>query len=65
MPVAQQHTEANTQCARAVKRADLWARDDSAGLPTHGGIIAAVSQGEEGGLVYDAEWPALAAQTMC
>lgn len=56
--------EAYTQCARAVKRADLWARDDSAGLPTPGGIVAEVSQGEEGGPVYEAEWPARAAQTM-
>lgn len=57
-------TEAYTQCARAVLRADLWGRDDSRYLPTPGEILAEVSKGDEGGAVYDAEWPARAARTM-
>lgn len=56
--------EVYTQCARAVLRAGLWKRDDSAGLPTPGEILAEVSEGEEGGSIYDAEWPARAARTM-
>lgn len=56
--------EVYTQCARALIRADLWSRDDAEGLPTPGDILAEVSKGEEGGAVYDAEWPARAARTM-
>lgn len=56
--------EVYTQCARAVLRAGLWARDDSAGLPTPGEILEEVSNGDEGGAAYDAEWPARAARTM-
>ena len=45
------------QCARALIRSELWAgRDDSAGLPTPGEILAAVSQGEVGGKEYDRGW---------
>lgn len=56
--------EVYTQCARALIRADLWGRNDAAGLPTPGEILAEVSDGEEGGAAYDAEWPARAARTM-
>ena len=56
--------EVYTQCARAVMRAGLWARDDAAGLPTMGEILAEASQGEEGGATYDAEWGDRAARTM-
>ena len=56
--------EVYTQCARAVMRAGLWARDDAAGLPTPGEILAEVSAGEEGGAAYDAAWPERAARTM-
>ncbi|MFL4468632.1 pyridoxamine 5'-phosphate oxidase family protein [Tateyamaria armeniaca] len=56
--------EVYTQCARAVMRAGLWSRDDANGLPTPGEILAEVSNGEEGGTAYDAEWPARAARTM-
>jgi len=35
-------TEAYTQCARAVLRADLWGRDDSQYLPTPGEILARI-----------------------
>lgn len=53
------------QCARAVIRAGLWAgQDDSAGLPTPGRILAALTEGEVGGPAYDAEWPGRAARTM-
>ncbi|MEM6372769.1 MAG: pyridoxamine 5'-phosphate oxidase family protein [Pseudomonadota bacterium] len=56
--------EVYTQCARAVMRAGLWSRDDAEGLPTPGEILAEVSEGEEGGATYDAEWPERAAKTM-
>jgi len=56
--------EVYTQCARAVMRAGLWARNDADGLPTPGEILAEVSNGEEGGAHYDAAWPERAARTM-
>jgi len=56
--------EIYTQCARAVIRADLWARDDTPGLPTVGQILAEVSDGDEGGAEYDAAWAGRAARTM-
>ena len=56
--------EVYSQCARAIMRADLWARDDSAGLPTMGDILVDVTEGEMDGAAYDAAWPARAAKTM-
>jgi len=56
--------EMYTQCARALIRADLWARDDSDGLPTPGEILAEMTHGEEGGAPYDSAWPARAEKTM-
>ncbi len=53
------------QCARALLRARLWAGvDESAGLPTPGQMLAAMTAGEVGGPAYDAEWPGRAARTM-
>jgi hypothetical protein len=46
------------QCARAIMRAGLWAgRDDSAGLPTPGQMLAALTDGTVGGADYDRAWP--------
>jgi len=56
--------EVYTQCARALIRAGLWERSDAHGLPTAGEILAEVSDGDEGGASYDAEWPERAARTM-
>lgn len=56
--------EIYAQCARATMRAGLWTRDDSAGLPTVGQLLAEASDGEEGGARYDAEWPQRAAKTL-
>lgn len=56
--------EIYTQCARALMRAGTWGRDDSAGLPSAGDILAEVSDGDEGGESYDRNWPARAARTM-
>lgn len=56
--------EVYSQCARAIMRADLWARDDSAGLPTMGDILVDVTDGDMDGAAYDAAWPARAAKTM-
>ncbi|MCR9124564.1 MAG: pyridoxamine 5'-phosphate oxidase family protein [Rhodobacteraceae bacterium] len=52
------------QCARALVRAGLWQRDDSAGLPSAGAFLAEATGGEEGGPEYDAEWAPRAATTM-
>ena len=57
-------SEVYTQCARALMRAGLWSRNDAAGLPSPGDILAEVSHGEEGGAAYDAAWPDRAARTM-
>jgi PPOX class probable FMN-dependent enzyme len=43
-----------TQCAKALMRSGLWGRDDAAGLPTVGEILADMSNGEHGGAEYDA-----------
>ena len=53
------------QCARALLRSRLWAGvDESAGLPTPGQMLAAMTAGAVGGPDYDAEWPGRAAKTM-
>ena len=52
------------QCARAVMRAGLWSRDDSAGLPSLGDILAEMTDGAEGGAAYDAEWSGRAPGTL-
>lgn len=56
--------EIYTQCARAPMRAGLWSRDDSAGLPTVGEILAEQTDGAEGGAAYDQAWGPRAAKTM-
>ncbi|MEM6375824.1 MAG: pyridoxamine 5'-phosphate oxidase family protein [Pseudomonadota bacterium] len=56
--------EIYTQCARALVRAGLWARDDSEGLPSAGEILAEQTDGAQGGPDYDAAWPARAAKTL-
>lgn len=53
------------QCARALMRSALWdGRDDSAGLPTAGQILAGLTDGKVGGEVYDHEWPDRARNSM-
>lgn len=53
------------QCARALVRARLWTgEDESAGLPSAGEFLAEMTSGEIGGIEYDTEWPARAAQTL-
>lgn len=56
--------EIYVQCARAVMRAGLWSRDDNAGLPSLGDILAEMTDGAEGGAAYDAAWSGRAAETM-
>ena len=56
--------EVYSQCARAVMRAGLWNRDDTAGLPTMGDILADVTNGEIDGSAYDLAWPDRAAKSM-
>ena len=55
------------QCARAVKRAELWNRDvqvsrDS--LPSPGEIMAAITDGEFDGQTYDNELEDRQAETL-
>lgn len=53
------------QCARAIIRSGLWnGQDHSGGLPSPGQILANMTDGEVGGMKYDAEWPERAAKTM-
>ena len=56
--------EIYSQCGRAFMRAGTWSRDDAEGLPTVGEILAEMTDGEVGGLTYDAEWSGRAAKTM-
>lgn len=56
--------EIYTQCARAIMRADLWARDDSSDLPTPGDILTEMTSGNIDGQAYDEAWPKRAEQTM-
>lgn len=51
------------QCARALKRSDLWSRDDSEGLPSAGEMIRANAADFDAD-TYDRDWPARAAKTM-
>jgi len=48
--------EVYAQCSRAVMRSGIWSRDDAAGLPTLGEILADVTAGELGGGDFDADW---------
>ena len=55
------------QCARAIKRADLWNAErhvDPTTLPTAGQILARTSRGAIDGAAYDDEWPVRAAGSM-
>lgn len=55
------------QCARAIKRSDLWNPDrhvDPASLPTPGQILERTSSKAIDGDVYDREWPERARKTM-
>lgn len=56
--------EVYVQCARALVRAGIWGRDDSAGLPSVGEMITEITQGAIDGAAYDREWPGRAAQTL-
>jgi PPOX class probable FMN-dependent enzyme len=57
--------EIYTQCARAPMRAGLWtAKDESAGLPSMGAILTAMTDGEVDGAAYDDAWQDRAAETM-
>jgi hypothetical protein len=60
-----QIAEIYSQCARALMRARTWNNgDETADLPTVGELLAEASDGDEGGVRYDREWGARAAQTM-
>lgn len=56
--------EVYAQCARALLRAGLWARDDSAGLPSVGEMLSDITKGAIDGADYDQTWPRRAAETM-
>jgi len=58
-------SELYTQCARALMRSRLWtAGDESAGLPSVGEILQAMTKGEIDGKHYDLDWPERAKGTM-
>ena len=53
------------QCARALLRAGTWTTgDQSEGLPSAGDFLAEMTDGDEGGRSYDADWTPRAASTM-
>jgi PPOX class probable FMN-dependent enzyme len=53
------------QCSRAILRAGLWSgRDESAGLPTAGEMLAAMTDGEIDAETYDRTWDARARETL-
>lgn len=56
--------EVYSQCARALIRSGIWARDDSAGLPSVGDFLTEITQGAFDGAEYDRIWPGRAAETM-
>ena len=57
--------EVYSQCSRAILRSGLWkAGDESAGLPSVGQILAAMTDGQVGGATYDTEWAERAQKTM-
>ncbi len=56
--------EVYTQCAKALMRSDLWARDDKAHVPTVGQILEEVTKGVDGGATYDANYPTYAKPLM-
>lgn len=56
--------EVYSQCARAVMRAGLWSRDDSADLPSVGDMLREMTSGDFDGETYDLDWAARAEKTM-
>lgn len=46
-------SEIYTQCAKALMRSGLWARNDGASVPTVGQILSEMTDGTEGGAAYD------------
>lgn len=52
------------QCARAMMRAGLWNGKSTPDLPKAGEILAAMTDGAEGGSEYDKTWPARAEKTL-
>jgi predicted pyridoxine 5'-phosphate oxidase superfamily flavin-nucleotide-binding protein len=60
-------SEVYFQCARAIVRSGLWdpaKHVDAAALPTPGAMLAAMSDGAEGGAPYDAGWTQRAAASL-
>ncbi|MDF1855321.1 pyridoxamine 5'-phosphate oxidase family protein [Pseudooceanicola sp.] len=63
--VVLQIDEVYFQCARALLRSRLWSgADDSAGLPSAGALLAALTDGAVGGADYDRDWPERAAKSL-
>lgn len=57
--------EIYTQCARALMRSRLWTSgDESAGLPSVGDVLRAMTEGAFDGAAYDADWPERARSSM-
>lgn len=56
--------EIYSQCARALLRAGLWTRNDSAELPSAGDILDEMTSGEIDGKEYDRAWTGRAVATL-
>lgn len=56
--------EIYAQCPKSVIRSGLWSRDDSAGLPSLGDILAEMTDGDIAAADYDKAWPASARATL-
>ncbi|WP_136443013.1 pyridoxamine 5'-phosphate oxidase family protein [Pacificoceanicola onchidii] len=48
--------EVYSQCAKALMRSELWARNDKETVPTVGQILSEITNGAEGGEVYDRDY---------
>ena len=56
--------EVYAQCPKAHVRADIWNRDDSAGLPTLGDMLQEMTSGEYAAKDLDAAFPARMQETL-
>ncbi|MGY9046907.1 pyridoxamine 5'-phosphate oxidase [Puniceibacterium antarcticum] len=56
--------EIYAQCPKALLRSGLWARDDSAGVPSLGDILAEMTSGEIAAQEWDKTFPERAAKTL-
>lgn len=56
--------EVYPQCPKSLLRSGIWARDDSAGLPSLGDMLQDITKGEIDGAAFDQAFPDRAKQTL-